>query len=126
MKPLRFIEHLNCLKSWRNKLNVGRAAIIHINLEGDDPSSRRPCSLYVVNKSNNPTKYQSLSFSTLVKLFKYIIQRNFIHLNLVIFESINSLIMFLQIAEKFARYGSVDVRTLSTNEALVAVSNHRT
>ena len=34
--------------------------------------------------------------------------------------------MILQIAEKFARYGSVDVRTLSTNEALVAVSNHRT
>ena len=67
MKPLRFIEHLNCLKGWRNKLNVGRASIVHINLEGEDPSGRRPCCLYVVSKSNNPTEIQSVSYSTLVR-----------------------------------------------------------
>ena len=66
MKPLSSIEHLNCLKGWRNKLNVGRASIVHINLEGDDPSSQRPCCLYVMSKSKNPSKYQSVAYSTLV------------------------------------------------------------
>jgi hypothetical protein len=95
MKPLRFIEHLNCLKNWRNKLNIGRALIVHVNLEGDDPISNRPSCLYVASRSFGKAKSSSVSYSTII-------------------------------AEKFARYGSVDVRTLSNNEAVVAVSNHRT
>lgn len=95
MKPLRFIEHLNCLKAWRNKLNIGRASIIHIDLQGQDPISKRPCSIYVANRSPlASTKGSAKSYST-------------------------------RVAEKFARYGSVDVRTISANEALVAVANHR-
>ena len=67
MKPLRFIEHLNCLKAWRNKLNIGRASIIHIDLQGQDPISKRPCSIYVADRSPlASTKGSSKSYSTRV------------------------------------------------------------
>ena len=71
MKPLRFIEHLNCLKNWRNKLNVGRALIVHVNLEGDDPISNRPCCLYVASRSFVTATSPSTAYSTLVRNDNY-------------------------------------------------------
>ena len=137
MKPLRFIEHLNCMRAWRNKLNVGRASIQHINLEGDDPESARPCCLHVATKSSGHRKISSsiMPYSAMVckvekcepvgnkggSLFPWVIQA----LQNKNKNNIKSDYTF-QVAEKFARYGSVDVRPLSTYEALVAVSNHRT
>jgi len=54
LRPLHFKEHLHCLRKFRNKLNVARAAIKLIDLDSKvDPKAIRPAQLYVRGRRPN-------------------------------------------------------------------------
>jgi len=104
MRPLSFKEYLHCLRTYKNKLNIARASIVFINLDGDDMKAKRPAQIYVSLKNGGGgdgganNRISRRQFQTLI-------------------------------AHKLSSYGSVDVKLLSKSgghrDAIVAVSNHR-
>lgn len=50
MKPLSDKEHLNCVRSFANKLQIARATVTHLNLSGADPGTSRPPWLIVTGR----------------------------------------------------------------------------
>ena len=64
MKPLKFFEQLGSVEKFRNMINVGRGAISYVNLEQDDPPSKRPACLFVSSlTSSSYTSSQVSKFS---------------------------------------------------------------
>nr|XP_054775698.1 pre-piRNA 3'-exonuclease trimmer-like [Lytechinus pictus] len=49
-RPLDFREYIWKLKDYKDKVNIIRAAVNHVNLSGSDPPSRRPQWLHVTSK----------------------------------------------------------------------------
>jgi len=101
MRPLNFKEYQHCMRRFRNKINIARASILCINLDGDDVKARRPAEIYVrLRRPNSEEKGAGFRNSTQFQTL---------------------------IAHKLSRYGSVDVKLLSSGyEAIVAISNYRT
>ena len=58
MKPLKFFEQLGSVEKFRNMINVGRGAISYVNLEQDDPPSKRPACLFVSSLTSSFTSSQ--------------------------------------------------------------------
>ena len=61
MKPLKFFEQLGSIEKFRNMINMGRGAISYVNLEQDDPPSKRPACLFVSSSSSytSPSQVKS-------------------------------------------------------------------
>ncbi|XP_068085004.1 pre-piRNA 3'-exonuclease trimmer [Anabrus simplex] len=87
-RPFTSTEHLFAVQPMKNNVNVIRADVSHICLDGPDPKSERPQWLHVHSRNS-----KSIDIS--------------------------------QVAELFAKFGTVDVKSFSKQKALVAVGNHR-
>ena len=61
MKPLKFFEQLGSIEKFRNMIIMGRGAISYVNLEQDDPPSKRPACLFVSSSSSytSPSQVKS-------------------------------------------------------------------
>ncbi|XP_033102246.1 uncharacterized protein LOC117105264 [Anneissia japonica] len=54
MKPLRLVDYIHIVQPYKNSVNMMRANLMFVKIDGEDPKSHRPDWLYVVAKGNNP------------------------------------------------------------------------